>query len=119
VELEDVVIGLVSEEYASIHANAPYLRTHHKIGYLAYWLGAAVASPLPPAPAPEPWGSGRAAPPVQLHHLRMLSFLCRVDAGDVAALVVAAPRLSSLCFHCAIGEGALIILALPALPQLD
>jgi len=55
VELEDVVIGLVSEECAFIHANAPYVRTHHKTGYLAYWLGAAVAPPLrwPPSPPPH------------------------------------------------------------------
>jgi len=117
-ELEDFVIGLVAEEYLSC-PDGPIMRTHYKTGYLAYWLGAAFASPFLPAPAPAHWGSGRAKPPVQLPHLRMLSFLGSVDAGDVAALVVAAPRLSSLCFHGVIGEGALKILALPALPQLD
>jgi len=105
VELEEVAVGLE--------------HTHHVTGYLSYWLGAAVASLLPPPPIPAPWGSGGPAPPIQLPRLRVLSFRGCVDAADAAALVKAAPRLSSLSFHGAVGRGALKRLALPALPELD
>jgi len=105
VELVEVAVGLE--------------HSYHVTGYLSYWLGAAVTSPLPPPPIPAPWGSGSPAPPVQLPHLRVLSFRGSVDAADAAALVTAAPRLSSLSLHGAVGRGALKGLALPALPELD
>ena len=118
-ELEEVVVGLSAETSLLIAQDGLYQRTHHVTGYLSYWLGAAVASPFPPPLIPAPWGSGSPAPPVQLPHLRVLSFLGSVDAADVAALVAAAPRLSSLSLHGAVGRGALRGLALPAVPDLN
>eukprot|EP00168_Porphyra_purpurea_P007482 TRINITY_DN1942_c0_g1_i4.p2 TRINITY_DN1942_c0_g1~~TRINITY_DN1942_c0_g1_i4.p2 ORF type:complete len:144 (-),score=22.12 TRINITY_DN1942_c0_g1_i4:662-1093(-) len=96
----------------------PAERTHHVTGHFSYWLGAAVALPLPQPPIPAPWGSGRPVAPVQLPRLRVLSFLGSVDAADAAALVAAAPRLSRLFLRGAVGRGALRGLALLALPEL-
>jgi len=118
-ELEEVVVGLEAEYLTGGYPNDWFKRTHHFTGYLAHWLGAAESSPLWPPPTCSPSDTGCRAPPVQLSRLRVLSFLGSVDAVDVAALVVAAPRLSSLCLYGAVGRGALKGLALPALPELD
>jgi len=117
-ELKEVTVGLRAESLTSSQDD-PYERTHHVTGYLSYWLGAAVASPLPPPPTPAPWGSGDPGPSVLMPLLRVLSFLGSVDAADAAALVAAAPRLSSFSLHGAIGRGALRGLALPGLPELN
>jgi len=119
-ELEEVVVGLSAEPVHRSALGDADECSHHVTGYLSYWLGAAVASPLPPPLLiPAPWGSGGPAPPVQLPHLRVLSFLGSVDAADMAALVAAAPRLSTLSLHGAVGRGALKGLALPAVPELN